>query len=127
MPRIQRGSVCWYDPHPTQGHEQQKRRLWMVISPPALLSKHGLVTVCPITSQATASRDPTLSPWVVAFTTDDVDGVAIDPGWVLVHQVRTLSVLRIPPNDWVDARLSINIRESVATALAALAGWEPSP
>lgn len=102
-----------------------KRRPWVVISPPELL-KHGLVTMCPITSEPTAARNPSLTAWVVAFDEQQVLGSDIEPGWVLVHHVLTRSTNRIRPEDWTDGRLAAEVMARVGTAVGALAGWKPA-
>lgn len=112
--RIQRGSICWFEQAPVVGHEQAKRRPWVVISRPGLLQQ-GLVTLCPITSEPTASRNPALTAWVVPFELDDVIGDGLGRGWVLAHHLRTCSVNRFY-GEWVDARLSAEVVARVADA-----------
>lgn len=120
MPRIQRGSICWHDPSPVVGHEQAKRRPWVVISPPSLLQRR-LVVICAITSQPTALADPMLARWVVPFAERDVIG-DMERGWVLAHHIQTRAIERFGPDDWTAVRLGHEVMARVAAAVADLAG-----
>ena len=53
MPRLEapkRGEIGWIDLNPTRGHEINKRRPVLVLSPQKYNAATGMIVVCPITS-----------------------------------------------------------------------------
>lgn len=113
---MRRGSICWFDPAPTVGREQQKLRPWLAVGP-ADVAKAGLVVLCPITTSFAVLDNPSLAPWCVRFSATDVVGPSIEDGVILVHHVRAMSVARIAASAWTRTRLSADILALVATAM----------
>ena len=120
---ISRGQVVWYDPHPTVGAEQFKRRPWVVVSPNEL-TRRGLVVICAITSQPTQAHDPTLQRWCVELQVEDLRGDDLEPGWILVHQTLTRAVQRFAPRDWTNTYVTEKAMSRFARVSAEFHGFE---
>ena len=89
-----RGELVWVELDPRKGHEQDKRRPALVLSPKAYNGKAGLTVVVPITSQVKGY------PFEVACTGKHVRGV------VLADQVRCV--------DWRARNVALIERAPVA-------------
>ncbi len=79
--------VWWYDPDPTVGHEQAKRRPGVIVSSAThlRLANGQMLTILPMTTQERPDWG-----WRVAVT---LPGKA--PAWVITEQVRTISSRRL--------------------------------
>ena len=117
---MRRGSICWFDPAPTVGHEQMKRRPWVSVGPPDL-ARNGLLVLCPLTSSSSGAHDPKFSRFCVPYLLGDVSGPSMGEGFVLVHHVRSVSLLRIAQKDWTTSRLSVDVLGRIAAGLMDLA------
>lgn len=87
MARILRGEIWWAELDPVVGHEQAGNRPVIVISHDILNAKSGVVIALAITSRQPRAGFP-ISHRITSTSLPK-------PSWVLINQVRTLSVDRL--------------------------------
>ncbi len=83
----QRGDVHWIDPGPATGTEQRGRRPYVVVSHGHFHVRTGTVIAMAVTSR------PQRAPFPVAMALRT--GGLPRPSWVKIHQVQTISLLRL--------------------------------
>ena len=110
------GSLRWAvlitDLDPTRGHEQGGSRRALVVSYEPF-HRSASMTVCPIT----AARSVTRYPNEVAIPAGEAGQTKA--GVILCHQVRTVSLLRVPrPLSTLGYLMNPDLREQVRLALA---------
>jgi mRNA interferase MazF len=104
MIRVLRWAVLILDLDPTTGHEQGGARRCLVVSYEPFHNS-GLMTVCPITAARATAKYPN------EVEIPKGEAGQTEPGVVLCHQVRTVSIRRV----------------SALTASGALVGYVTSP
>lgn len=118
---IDLGRVVWFEIDRPVGSEITKRRPWVIVSGKDMANK-GLITVCPITSQPV--KDPRQSVWYVPLKPSDFVGEPLAEGGVWTHHIRTISALRIRPEDITRTRLRADALGLLSQATSAIL---PSP
>jgi mRNA-degrading endonuclease toxin of MazEF toxin-antitoxin module len=109
------------DFEPTQGHEQGGSRRALVVSYEPIHAM-GMMTVCPVTAAHTTPRNPLEIPIRAGEAGQTRDGL------ILVHQVRTVSILRA--GDMLSRSAAVHrltdpgLREQVRQALATQLGLD---
>ncbi len=107
-----RWAVLITDLDPTRGHEQGGTRRALVVSYEPF-HRSASVTVCPITAARSVTRYPNEVPIPAGEAGQTKAGV------ILCHQVRTVSLQRIPgPLSPVGYLANPNLRHQVRSALA---------
>jgi mRNA interferase MazF len=107
-----RWAVLIADLDPVRGHEQGGTRRALVVSY-EVFHRADSVTVCPITAARSAQRYPNEVPIPAGEAGQTKAGV------ILCHQVRTVSLLRVPqPLSVLGYLMNPDLREQVRLALA---------
>ncbi len=107
-----RWAVLIADLDPVRGHEQGGMRRALVVSY-EVFHRAASVTVCPITAARSATRYPNEVPIPAGEAGQTKAGV------ILCHQVRTVSLLRIPqPLSILGHLMNPDLRDQVRGALA---------
>jgi mRNA interferase MazF len=107
-----RWAVLITDLDPIRGHEQGGVRRALVVSY-EVFHRADSVTVCPITAARSATRYPNEVPIPAGEAGQTKAGV------ILCHQVRTISLLRVPqPLSVLGYLMNPDLRDQVRMALA---------
>jgi mRNA interferase MazF len=107
-----RWAVLITDLDPIRGHEQGGVRRALVVSY-EVFHRADSVTVCPITAARSATRYPNEVPIPAGEAGQTKAGV------ILCHQVRTVSLLRVPqPLSVLGYLMNPDLRDQVRMALA---------
>jgi len=106
MASILRGEVRWADLSPVRGHEQAGQRPVLILSHDVFNARSGTVIAVAMTSRAPRAGFP--------LTLESHASGLPKRSWILIHQIRTLSV------DRLGRRLALASAEELAQVVEGL-------